>query len=128
MAVKGFPHGKGRGVELPVAGRDIVGDEIAKDMCMGVGGGHMLGRLADDHAQFGFIVDLVRDVGLDDAVIGARDRRCLLVEPELLPRLGDAELRSEEHTSALQSLMRNSYDVFCLQQKTPLYSNGKNTT
>src|SRR3546814_8483733 len=25
--------------------------------------------------------------------------------------------RSEEHTSALQSLMRNSYDVFCLQKK-----------
>src|SRR3546814_8921797 len=26
-------------------------------------------------------------------------------------------LRSEEHTSELQSLMRNSYDVFCLKQK-----------
>src|SRR3546814_4342559 len=27
-------------------------------------------------------------------------------------------LRSEEHTSELQSLMRNSYDVFCLKKKT----------
>src|SRR3546814_1875621 len=27
-------------------------------------------------------------------------------------------LRSEEHTSALQSLMRNSYAVFCLTKKT----------
>src|SRR3546814_4648551 len=26
--------------------------------------------------------------------------------------------RSEEHTSALQSLMRNSYAVFCLKKKT----------
>src|SRR3546814_5583840 len=26
--------------------------------------------------------------------------------------------RSEEHTSELQSLLRISYDVFCLQQKT----------
>src|SRR3546814_2731968 len=26
-------------------------------------------------------------------------------------------LRSEEHTSELQSLMRNSYAVFCLQKK-----------
>src|SRR3546814_8013248 len=26
-------------------------------------------------------------------------------------------LRSEEHTSAIQSLMRNSYDVFCLKKK-----------
>src|SRR3546814_2904075 len=34
--------------------------------------------------------------------------------------------RSEEHTSELQSLMRNSYAVFCLKQKSkkkqPLYS------
>src|SRR3546814_2077511 len=28
------------------------------------------------------------------------------------------ELRSEEHTSELQSLMRISYDVFCLKKKT----------
>src|SRR3546814_8358070 len=28
------------------------------------------------------------------------------------------QLRSEEHTSELQSLMRNSYDVFCLKNKT----------
>src|SRR3546814_2807462 len=29
-------------------------------------------------------------------------------------------LRSEEHTSELQSLMRISYAVFCLQKKKPL--------
>src|SRR3546814_1377493 len=29
--------------------------------------------------------------------------------------------RSEEHTSELQSLMRISYAVFCLQRHTPLY-------
>src|SRR3546814_4405542 len=28
-----------------------------------------------------------------------------------------AEMRSEEHTSELQSLMRNSYAVFCLKKK-----------
>src|SRR3546814_7775638 len=32
--------------------------------------------------------------------------------PELSP-----QLRSEEHTSELQSLMRISYDVFCLKKK-----------
>src|SRR3546814_2105061 len=32
--------------------------------------------------------------------------------------------RSEEHTSELQSLMRISYAVFCVQKKTP----NKNTT
>src|SRR3546814_5801126 len=29
----------------------------------------------------------------------------------------DAKRRSEEHTSELQSLMRNSYAVFCLKKK-----------
>src|SRR3546814_3291127 len=32
-------------------------------------------------------------------------------------RIGN-EMRSEEHTSELQSLMRNSYAAFCLKQKT----------
>src|SRR3546814_6301651 len=30
---------------------------------------------------------------------------------------GPLEVRSEEHTSELQSLMRNSYAVFCLKKK-----------
>src|SRR3546814_7169822 len=36
---------------------------------------------------------------------------------ELALRLKD---RSEEHTSALQSLMRITYDVFCLKQKNSM--------
>src|SRR3546814_4476834 len=32
-----------------------------------------------------------------------------------------AKLRSEEHTSELQSLMRISYAVFCLKKKTKQY-------
>src|SRR3546814_7180898 len=31
---------------------------------------------------------------------------------------GSPDHRSEEHTSELQSLMRNSYAVFCLKKKT----------
>src|SRR3546814_10609212 len=34
-----------------------------------------------------------------------------------------ATIRSEEHTSELQSLMRNSYAVFCLKKKN--YKNSK---
>src|SRR3546814_2185264 len=37
-------------------------------------------------------------------------------------RLGDAEGRSEEHTSELQSLMRISYAVFCLTKKKITHS------
>src|SRR3546814_2710505 len=33
------------------------------------------------------------------------------------PHGGDRHLRSEEHTSELQSLMRISYAVFCLKKK-----------
>src|SRR3546814_9248793 len=33
--------------------------------------------------------------------------------------------RSEEHTSELQSLMRNSYAVFCLKKKTIHFLNKK---
>src|SRR3546814_10871951 len=35
--------------------------------------------------------------------------------------------RSEEHTSELQSLMRNSYAVFCLKQKIKQNTNKPNT-
>src|SRR3546814_4533107 len=36
----------------------------------------------------------------------------------------EPELRSEEHTSELQSLMRISYAVFCLKKKTKTTSNA----
>src|SRR3546814_6780763 len=39
--------------------------------------------------------------------------------------VGFTSRRSEEHTSALQSLMRISYAVFCLKKKT---NNTKHTT
>src|SRR3546814_3134446 len=35
--------------------------------------------------------------------------------------------RSEEHTSELQSLMRNSYAVFCFTKKTTSRQHSKNT-
>src|SRR3546814_10686497 len=37
--------------------------------------------------------------------------------PDGFLRTGDMGQRSEEHTSELQSLMRNSYAVFCLDSK-----------
>src|SRR3546814_8031825 len=58
--------------------------------------------LAQGHqaGHFGF-----GDVDLAAAVIGQRDVADHIV------------FRSEEHTSELQSLMRNSYAVFCLKKK-----------
>src|SRR3546814_2160561 len=74
-------------------------------------------------------------VGLTDGLnrIGKNAAVCLR-EPSLGPSFGmkggaagggfaqvvpmeDINLRSEEHTSELQSLLRTSYDVFCLKKK-----------
>src|SRR3546814_3266276 len=40
-------------------------------------------------------------------------------------RFGSTDIRSEEHTSELQSLMRTSYDVFVLKTKKPHNSNWR---
>src|SRR3546814_10823194 len=40
---------------------------------------------------------------------------------------GERRLRSEEHTSELQSLMRISYAVFCLKKKTRNKTNKTST-
>src|SRR3546814_7100924 len=64
-----------------------------------------------------------------DGVEGRRDPLAIVVHgahdvgdgPHRLVEVAGAvadEARSEEHTSELQSLMRNSYAVFCLKKKT----------
>src|SRR3546814_9421110 len=53
-------------------------------------------------------------------------------QPWRAPKVGSALLdkmtRSEEHTSELQSLMRNSYPVFCLKTKTYKTTSATKTT
>src|SRR3546814_3368105 len=46
--------------------------------------------------------------------------------PVVVPQALERGLRSEEHTSELQSLMRISYAVFCLKKKK-IYKNKKTT-
>src|SRR3546814_5329001 len=63
-------------------------------------------------------------------------RRCARVGAELRTRrrllglreTGGVEARSEEHTSELQSLMRNSYAVFCLKKNKHRQLNDKEST
>src|SRR3546814_5865465 len=43
----------------------------------------------------------------------------------VLDVMANAIARSEEHTSELQSLMRNSYAVFCLKKKINIVSHTK---
>src|SRR3546814_10671908 len=54
--------------------------------------------------------------GHDHAVDAVAALRGLLVDEGLLDRVRLVD-RSEENTSELQSLMRISYDVFCLKKK-----------
>src|SRR3546814_1859993 len=63
-------------------------------------------RHADGEAQYGlFVQQGVDDAGRAEALV------------ELGGNVVDAALRSEEHTSELQSPMRISYGVFCLKKK-----------
>src|SRR3546814_1032047 len=65
--------------------------------------------------------------GITESFLANGDRVliCGRGTPESLPSVGDhqaeffaIDIRSEEHTSELQSLMRISYAVFCLKKKT----------
>src|SRR3546814_2044551 len=46
------------------------------------------------------------------AELNERDRKLIIADKK-----AKVQTRSEEHTSELQSLMRNSYAVFCLKKK-----------
>src|SRR3546814_971530 len=66
-------------------------------------------------------LDLV-GVGLEargeaQRVLAAVDHAQALLAQPFLAGTGAVALRSEEHTSELQSLMRISYAVFCLKKK-----------
>src|SRR3546814_3703984 len=74
--------------------------------------------------------DMVREAELDDLRKAAKQVTDFSIENEIKKAVDpdgsmaedfkktEAEMRSEEHTSELQSLMRNSYAVFCLKKKT----------
>src|SRR3546814_4462492 len=61
-------------------------------------------------ARHGGLSGAARHLGVSAQTVG---RRIAALEADI-----GTPLRSEEHTSELQSLMRNSYAVFCLKKKT----------
>src|SRR3546814_9567461 len=72
------------------------------------------------------VVPYLRIVGVDtreDGLVEAGDRtRQLLCGPHAFSVV-QHPIRSEEHTSELQSLMRISYAVFCLKKKNKTHQN-----
>src|SRR3546814_8586260 len=71
---------------------------------------HLGGELADQTRD--------RRIGIGARRIDQRGQQRMARQITFRPRAFEAEFRSEEHTSELQSLMRISYAVFCLQKNT----------
>src|SRR3546814_4949985 len=75
------------------------------------------GIVQDREDQFRFLVEaLLVHPADDDAGVALARRNDPLDQRWAL--LGDVQIRSEEHTPELKSLMRNSYAVFCFKKKT----------
>src|SRR3546814_6361205 len=70
-----------------------------------------LGRIVNNESS-----DIIRIFNSGFDSIGA-------LPGDYYPEAKRLEIRSEEHTSELQSLMRISYAVFCLKKKTRLTQN-----
>src|SRR3546814_10488952 len=88
---------------------------------------HELGGNGGVQVAKGLPIDVrVDDLGNGDAEVARQ--RCLGaghdVDGNVVEIASDlheqSSFRSEEHTSELQSLMRISYDVFCLKKKTKM--------
>src|SRR3546814_9490512 len=71
---------------------------------------------ADDDADLWLLYETWRSAGHLQAHYATAHLRAFIAEAPFLVE-GPLELRSEEHTSELQSLMRISYAVFCLKKK-----------
>src|SRR3546814_107721 len=114
-------HGLGRGLETDDCYRSAVG-QYGGQLTVAV---HRIDRNDDgtelpdrdcrDHELRNILQDKGNSVCEPDSILGegyGKRIRHLV------------ELRSEEHTSELQSLMRISYAVFCLKKKknTPIYT------
>src|SRR3546814_9181825 len=91
---------------FPLKTDDFFGRDKGEPMGLGNG---LVGHLATGHVQ---PVLQVRVLGQRAAVALVGQR-----QDERQRRIVEGEGRSEEHTSELKSLMRISYDVFCLKKK-----------
>src|SRR3546814_6612512 len=97
------------GCALPLAlGAQLAGPERPVVAFTGDGGLLMVARELSTAAELGSKVIVVVFVDASLALIDLKQRQ---------RQMKNAGVRSEEHTSELQSLMRISYAVFCLKKK-----------
>src|SRR3546814_6726200 len=111
---------------IALDGRRIGGwkvGRIAPELVTRYGGNRLTGPIFADEIFDGAAGEPAMPVYADG--FAAAEAEVLLCFGEVGPRAYDidsvrgciADVRSEEHTSELQSLMRNSYAVFCLKKK-----------
>src|SRR3546814_2434967 len=73
-------------------------------------------------------IDAAADVGdIPVAVVFQKACRHFRTHAVMAQQRDRCLRRSEEHTSELQSLMRNSYAVFCLKKKNNIYTTTHHT-
>src|SRR3546814_3726401 len=105
----------------PVDQRQIVADPLAEtepriddDLCGIDPRRHARGDALGEH-----VMDVEQNMRVSAALMRVALRRRRVHQHHRAARLHDHihRARSEEHTSELQSLMRNSYAVFCLKKK-----------
>src|SRR3546814_9531803 len=116
---------RGRFQRLEKAAREPDRDAIAvpdrlampRDEAQPVGVGERRAGQPRAQQSLGFVMLQMR-ARIDMAVAGAVLERDAPLPPRLARGRARERDRSEEHTSELQSLMRISYAVFCLEKKT----------
>src|SRR3546814_6056642 len=79
------------------------GEKLGRENCLGLAYDSVHGAVGRELAP-----DIVRLLILTEGKLRST---------QVAQRLSKCKMRSEEHTSELQSLMRISYDVFCLKKK-----------
>src|SRR3546814_993089 len=76
-----------------------------------------------DPGIVGELIAHVLDHVARSAANGGHAHRAEQIWQQCAQQQADDDVRSEEHTSELQSLMRISYAVFCLKKKTTVTNN-----
>src|SRR3546814_10369098 len=88
---------------------------VGEDRLEGLRRRRQLPALQEGHAVLRHQDAARRQAGLRLAVEALAEQH--LARAKGIGRVDDGNVRSEEHTSELQSLMRISYAVFCLKKK-----------
>src|SRR3546814_10111777 len=101
------------------AGARMLAADLAEALVLAHQRGDMADRVADRDHEPGVVKQPVKISEAGDVVVSLGEVAGAAAHPQQLAQVIAVEtlelrVRSEEHTSELQSLMRHSYAVFCL--------------